>query len=116
MFSDGAGTVDIRILFPLRMSCVQRMDESARKRASLQGIIIWIESGVIIGLVESRDEYQESKRRRLMMTLLVDSTLLQAFHRESTSGTYTYELVNKSFGHDIPRMILTASKRLMSRS
>lgn len=72
MFSDGASTVGMRILLPLRMSWVQRIDECARKRASLQGMMICIESGITIGLVESRDEYQESKRRRPIITLFTN--------------------------------------------
>jgi hypothetical protein len=54
------------------MSWVHRIDECARKRASLQGMMIWIESGTMMGLVESSEEYHESRRRRPMMTLFKD--------------------------------------------
>jgi hypothetical protein len=70
IFSDGASAVGIRIRLPLRMSWVQRIDEWALKRASLQGMMIWIESGTMIGLVERRAEYQESKNSKPMMILI----------------------------------------------
>jgi hypothetical protein len=69
IFSDGASAVGIRIRLPLRMSWVHRIDEWAWKRASLQGMMIWIESGTMIGLVERRAEYQESRKSKPMTIL-----------------------------------------------
>jgi hypothetical protein len=70
IFSDGASAVGIKIRLPLRMSWVQRIDECAWKRASLQGMMIWIESGAMIGLVDRRAEYQESRKSKPMMILV----------------------------------------------
>jgi hypothetical protein len=70
MFSDGASAVGIKIRLPLRMSWVQRIDEWALKRASLQGMMIWIESGTMIGLVERRAEYHESRKSKPIIILV----------------------------------------------
>lgn len=68
-FSEGASTVAINIRLPLRISCVHRIEACARNNVSLHGMIIWIESGTIMGLVERREEYHESRSKSPMMTL-----------------------------------------------
>jgi hypothetical protein len=47
-------------------------------------MMICIESGVTIGLVESRDEYQESKRRRPIITLFKKELVAVTRKRNAT--------------------------------
>lgn len=64
MVSEGDLIMGIRIRFPLRISCIQREDELALKRESWQGKMSCTVSGVMIGLVERNEEYQESSDKR----------------------------------------------------
>ena len=68
--SDGDLIMGMRIHFPLRTSCIQREDELALKRESWQGKMSCTASGVMIGLVERNEEYQESSDNRPTMRLL----------------------------------------------
>lgn len=116
VFSDGATTVGIKIRFPLRISCIHRIEQSARNRASLHGRISCMESGTTMGLVDKKDEYHESSskspvislvsivRMRLLLSrcytmayLLADSILLHAFHLISMSGTASKRLISSSW-------------------
>jgi hypothetical protein len=45
------------------------MEPFALKRPSLQGRMSWIESGTMIGLIDRKDEYQESSRRSPVINL-----------------------------------------------
>jgi hypothetical protein len=58
----------------------------ASKIAPSHGKINCIASGTIMGLVDKKDEYEESSSRSPMISLFTDSTLLHALHLASTSG------------------------------